>query len=154
MRPAFLSILALLCLPGVALAQATTEAPAAVAAQPAGEGPRITIELNKLEKTEDACRGYFVIDNGMPDTLKELQIEVFLFDKQGVILRRVALPFPDVRSGRIKVVLFDLSGVACGDIGRLLVNGVLTCTAASGAPIEGCADRLAVTSRAEAEFAY
>lgn len=155
MRSAFLSLVALLYIvPGSALAQAGGS-PATVDAKPATGGDAgITIELNKLEEAQNACRGYFLVDNRTPDLLKELQIDVFLFDRQGVILRRVALSFLDVRSGRTKVVLFDLSGVACGDIGRLLVNEVLTCTSAGGPPIEGCADRLAVTTKAEAKFEY
>ena len=134
-------------------AEAASPPPPAPAAQaPAAQD--ITIELNKLEATEKACRGYFIVENKTPAGLKELQIDVFLFDKQSVILRRVALSFLDIRPGRSKVVLFDLADLDCGSIGRLLVNEVIACTAADGKAVEGCADRLAVRTRAGAEFEY
>jgi hypothetical protein len=136
-------------------ASTTSDASAAPSAgQSAAGGGSIALELNKLESVANACRGYFVVDNHTPETLKELQIDVFLFDKDGIILRRVALSFLDVRSGRTKVVLFDLADLSCGDIGRLLVNEVLACTDASGAAVPGCADRLAVTTRTDATFEY
>ena len=115
---------------------------------------RITLELNKLETEPNACRGYFVVDNGRADLLKELQIDVFLFDKQQIVLRRVALTFADVRSGREKVVLFDLADLNCGEVGRLLLNDVLACKNGKGTTIEGCADALTVSTRAEAAFEY
>ena len=114
-----------------------------------GRGPAISIELNKLEPAENACRGYFVVDNRSPEPLKELQIDVFLFDKQDVVLRRSLSPSRSPHS-RIKVVLFDLADINCEDIGRLLVNDVLACTDADGAAIEGCADIVGVTTRTAA----
>jgi hypothetical protein len=136
-----------------AAAGAAPETPEA-AAEAGAEAGSISIELNKLESTENACRGYFVVDNRTPEPLDELQIDVFLFDKEGVILRRVALSFLDVRSGRTKVVLFDLADLSCGDVGRLLVNEVLACKGASGEAVEGCGDMLDTTTRAEATFEY
>ena len=135
---------------------AQNEAPAVAATPQAApaEGSAISIELNKLEPAQNACRGYFVVDNRSPKPLKELQIDVFLFDKQDVVLRRVALTFPNVRTSRMKVVLFDLADIKCEDIGRLLVNDVLACTDADGAAIEGCADIVGVTTRTAAKFDY
>lgn len=159
MRPISWLVIALLCLlQGSALAQTAPSDDAAAGAadtRPAGQGDAIDIELNKLEDAEkNACRLYFVVDNGTPDPLKQLEIDVFLFDKEGVILRRAALSFPDVRPGRTKVVLFELADLVCGDVGRLLVNEVLTCTSADDKPIEGCADHVAVRSRGGAKFEY
>lgn len=132
--------------------------PAAARAAPVGEGapapPGIAIELNKLETTPGACRGYFVVRNHTAEPLKEMRIEVFLFDPKGVILRRVALTFLDIRAERMKVVLFDLAEAPCTEVGRLLVNDVLGCTSLSGAPVEGCADLVSVSTRAAAAFDY
>jgi hypothetical protein len=125
-------------------------APAQTQERPAG----IDIELNKLEAAGTACRGYFVITNGTADALKELRLDVFLFDRSGIILRRAGLTFLDVRAERTKVVPFDFPEVSCTGIGRLTVNDVLACTAASGAPVVGCADRIRVTTRAGAGFSY
>jgi len=114
-------------------------APAAETASPAtatAVSQDIMIELNKLEAIGEACRGYFIVENKTPAGLKELQIDVFLFDKPGVIVRRAAFSFLNIRPGHSKVVLFDLSDIDCGSIGRLLVNEVLACTAADGKTVE------------------
>ena len=132
------------------------------AAQPTGrsgengptKSPSITIELNKLEAAPNACRGYFVVDNRLPEALKELRLDIFLFDRTGVILRRVGLPFVDVRPERMKIVLFELADLACNDIGRLLVNDVLVCTGAGGGPIPGCGSMVSTSTRASAKFDY
>jgi hypothetical protein len=115
---------------------------------------KITVELNKLESVPNACRGYFVIGNGTTDALKELRLDVFLFDKAGVILRRVGLNFTDIRPERSKVVLFDIPDVSCGDIGRLIVNDVLACNGSSGTPLPDCASLVTTSTRAEATFVY
>ncbi len=73
---------------------------------------------------------------------------------KGVAVRRIALPFSGIRAERSKVVIFDLADVACADLDKLLVNEVLTCTGEDGAPIKGCADLVATTTRASASFAY
>ena len=114
----------------------------------------ISIELNKLEQTSGACHAYFVVENETPHRVAELQIDVFVFDNEGLILRRIALTFQDIRANRTKVVIFDLADVACGDIGRLLVNEIITCTDEKGGALQGCGDLLTTRARAEAEFAY
>jgi hypothetical protein len=131
----------------VALAQ---EPPGA----PSPQAPGIRVELNKLEAAGSACRGYFVITNGAPDSLKDLRLDVFLFDKAGIVLRRVGLTFADVRAERSKVVLFDIPDTACGDIGRLVVNDVLACNGSAGTPLAGCANLITTSTRTSAPFTY
>ena len=119
-----------------------------------GTAPAITVELNKLESAGPSCRSYFLVTNRTPDALKDLRLEVYLFDRKGVVLRRIALPFSGLRSERSKVVIFDLADLACTDLDRLLVNEVLTCTGEDGAPVKSCPDLVAVTTRASAAFSY
>lgn len=159
MRLNVLCVAGFVCfLAGVAQAQneapGPAEPPPAAAAEAPNQGGRISVELNKLEPADNACRGYFVVGNDRPDPLKELQIEVVLFDQEGVVMRQVLLTFAGVRAGRTKVVLFDLPDLDCGDIGRLLLNEVLACTSADGSTIAGCGDLLAVSTRAAPAFEY
>ena len=114
----------------------------------------IVVELNKLEPVPNACRGYFLINNGTADDVKELRLDVYLFDKAGIILRRVGLTFPDIQAARSRVVLFDIPGLGCGEIGRLMVNDVLTCTTASGTALQDCTKTLTARTRTDAEFVY
>lgn len=131
-----------------ALAQATGGAP------PPSKSPEIQVELNKLEPAGNACRGYFLVNNGLTEPLKELRLDVFLFDRGGIILRRFGLTFLDIRAERSKVVLFDLPEVSCGNVGRLVVNDVIACTAATDAPLAGCSNRLRTSTRADVPFTY
>ena len=131
----------------------------ALAQTPAGTphqqtAPEIQVELNKLEPAGLACRGYFVVNNGVPEPLKELRLDVFLFDKSGIILRRFGLTFLDLRAERSKVVLFDLPEVECGNVGRLVVNDVIACNLASEAPLAGCTTRVRTSTRAGVPFTY
>jgi hypothetical protein len=137
--------LALLCSP--ALAQAPAD-------QAKRQGPVIALELNKLEAAGGGCRAYFVVENRTADSVKELRLDTFIFDAGGQITRRIGLTFPDIRAERTKVVPFDLNGAACPEIGRVLINDVLACTAGSGAPIGNCGDLLRVSTRAGTRFEY
>jgi hypothetical protein len=125
----------------------------ASAQTPAGEG-EIAVELNKLEAAGPTCRGYFVVRNATAATLQDLRLDVFLFDTTGVIQRRVALGFRDVRPERSRIVLFDLAPGGCETFGRLVVNEVIACADPAGAPVPGCADKLRPTSRASATFGF
>lgn len=129
-------------------------APAAEVAEPvaAPTGPRLALELNRLEDTADACRAYFIIDNGLDRPVETLQLDTFLFGPDGVIAQRAALTFKDVRAAREKVALFDFA-IGCAEIGRFLVNDILACETPAG-PVDGCGGMLAVSSRAEAPLDY
>ena len=141
------SALAILVGVGTALAQAPSE-------QPKRAGPAITLELNKLEAAGGGCRAYFVVENRSGEGVKELRLDTFIFDAGGQITRRIGLTFPDIRADRTKVVPFDLSGAACPEIGRVLVNDVLACMGGSGSPIGNCGDMLKVSTRAGTRFEY
>ena len=92
--------------------------------RPAAQDITDRTEQARSDGREPAAATSSIDENNTPARLKEPQIDVFLFDKQSVILRRVALRLSDIRPGhRPKVVLFDLADLDCGSIGRLLVNG-------------------------------
>src|SRR4051812_10687149 len=106
----------------------------------------VAIELNKLEAAGQACRGYFVVRNNMQEPVSDLRLDVFLFDTKGVIRRRVGLTFTMLPVARTKVVLFDLAEGGCGEIGRLLVNEVLSCSGPTGSPVNGCTEAVSVST--------
>jgi hypothetical protein len=141
---------ALLC----CLSSAAFAPPATANAGPGVAERPLAVELNRLEPADNACRGYFVVRNKLPERVAELRLDVFIFDRKGVILRRVGLTFPDLRPNKTKVVLFDLAEAACHDIGKLLVNHVIDCTGSAGGPLNGCADLIATSTRAGTEFEY
>lgn len=103
-------------------------APAASAQDEAAES-RVTVELNKLEDRDEACRAYMVFGNRTDRPFDEFKLDLVMFAPDGVISRRLAVDAAPLAAGRTVVKLFDVGGLACADIGRILINGG-TCPAA------------------------
>ena len=120
------------------------------AAGAAGEAG-LRVELNKLEEVENACRIYLVVDNAAPTSLAALELDLVLFGRDGVILRRLAIDLAPLRAEKRSVKLFDVGDLACTELGSLLVNDVTACADGSG-PIADCAERLETASRAPVTF--
>jgi hypothetical protein len=121
----------------------------AVAGPAAAEdaAPPIGLELNKLEPADGACRAYLVIDNP-GGALSSLELDLVVFDAEGVILRRLAVEAGPLRAGRETVKAFELTGLDCAAIGRALLNDVLACEGPGAAG--DCLSRIEATSRADA----
>lgn len=119
---------------------------------PAPGRPRsIEIELNKLEPQGTTCRAYFVIVNRSETEFADIQLDVFLFDKQGIVARRAALSTRQLQPGKTNIRLFDLVDTPCDTIGRLVLNEVLACKNVVGGPAN-CQGMLALSSRAGVEL--
>ena len=127
-------------------------------ASPAWAAAPLPLELNKLEPIPGAqpgCRAYVVAQNPDADPLEQLRLDLVLFGTDGVIARRIALDVGPLGAGKTAVRLFDLAALPCDQIGRMLVNDVLVCRGGKPAAdlnLDGCLDRLAVTSRASVPF--
>ena len=125
-----------------------------LASGPAWAASPIPLELNKLEPIPGpppGCRAYVVAQNPDADPLEQLRLDLVLFGTDGVIARRIALDIGPLGAGKTAVRLFDLSGLPCDQIGRMLVNDVLVCRGGKPAAdlnLDDCLDRLTVTSRA------
>ncbi|KWT69987.1 hypothetical protein APY04_1196 [Hyphomicrobium sulfonivorans] len=105
----------------------------------------ITLELNKLEKSEKGCRAYIVVSNPTSTSFDTYKLDLVLFQTDGVIGRRLALDLAPVRADKRTVKLFDLEGTDCDGIGSFLVNDVLDCRTAEG-PVNACLAGLKVRS--------
>src|SRR5690349_14250262 len=79
----------------------------------------IALELNRLEAREGACRAVFLIRNPGP-AIDELRIDFALFDRSGVITRRIAVDLGPVPADKTQVKSFDVSGLACDGLGSVL----------------------------------
>ncbi len=111
----------------------------------------VTLELNKLEKSEKGCRAYIVVSNPTQTTYDTYKLDLVLFQKDGVIGRRLALDLAPVRPDKRTVKLFDLEGANCDDIGSFLVNDVLDCKTPEGT-VSDCLPRLKVKSLTKVEI--
>lgn len=98
-------------------------APVAAMAAP----PAVTVELNKLEDVAGGCRSYIVASNGAGAAVDSLSLDLVAFDAGGVIARRLAVELGPLEAGRTRVKVFEMDGLACADISRILVNDILSC---------------------------
>ncbi|KXX65564.1 hypothetical protein [Marichromatium gracile] len=128
-----------------ALALVTTLfcAPALAATPPEGG---LEVELNKLEQRADACVTYLVFGNRTAVDLTSLQLELVLFDDQGLIQQRLALEAAPLAAGKTSVKLFEVADTRCEQIGRILVNGIGACSSAEGT-LTDCLQRIEPSSR-------
>lgn len=124
------------------LALALTAATASASAQP----PALTIELNKLAPVEGGCRAFLVFRNTTDSAFSEFKLDLVMFDTAGVIAKRMALDPAPLPAEKTTVKLFDIQGVACADLGQVLMNEVMACADQSGARSD-CTDLIESTSR-------
>jgi hypothetical protein len=110
----------------------------------------VSIELNKLEAVEGACRSFLVVENRAAAPIAALTLDLVVFDTEGVIAGRLAVDLAPVRADGMSVKAFDMADLDCAEIGRVLMNGVLACDAeGTGAP---CAGPPAVSARGDVPF--
>ena len=114
-------------------------------AQTAG-GETISIELNKLEPQEGACRAYLVVKNSADRAIESLKLDLVMFDKGGIVAKRLAVQAAPLPVGKTSLKVFDIEGHECPDIGSILLNDVLECAPAPEAA-GGCLAGIDVSGR-------
>jgi hypothetical protein len=129
------ALVALALLPAPAVAQETAPAPAADAA------PFLTVELNRLEPVEGACRIYLVLTSTLPEDLTALQLDLVAFGADRVVAGRMAVDLAPLPGAKETVRLFDWPQIDCASIGRILVNDVPACATGEGA-LDRCVRRI------------
>jgi hypothetical protein len=103
----------------------------------------IRLELNVLESADGRCRVSFVLENKSQAALESLKLELAVFNRDGIVQRRLATEMGPVRGAKTVVKAFLVDG-ACDEIGSILVNEVTACTPGDA---NACLDRLALSSR-------
>lgn len=118
-------------------------------AQPlaAAEG-ELLIELNKLEDTDQGCRSLFVFDNATGHELNRFQVDLILFDQEGVYAKQVMLDMAPLSEDKKVLASFLLPDHECGTIGSILVNDLPQCEDGAGAEVD-CVKLLEVRSRTD-----
>lgn len=116
-------------------------------AQPA----EVAIELNKLEPRTDSCRAYLVLQNVTDGRFDSLKLDLVMFDSDGIIANRLAVETAPLPAGKTSLKAFDIGGLACEAIGRILVNDVLACEGAA-VDAEGCLPLLSLSARGDVPF--
>ena len=113
----------------------------------------LTIELNKVQQSEDGCRLSFIAVNRMGANLETTAMEVVFFDASDVVSEMLLLDFGRLPSDKTKVVEFVLQQQDCEQISRVLVNDVVECSSAQEQNMQReCFNALKTSNRAEIEF--
>ena len=86
----------------------------------------VTVELNKLEQQENACRAYLVLEN-TAEAFTQFKLDLVMFDAEGIVAKRLIVDASPLRTDKTSVKLFDIAGLQCVDIDRVLINDVPTC---------------------------
>jgi hypothetical protein len=113
--------------------------------------PEFALELNALQPSEAGCRLTFLATNRLGGTLDRAAVEVALFSTSGAIDRIVTLDFKNLSEGKTKVLQFELAGLDCEDVGRMLVNDIGACEGEGLAP-ESCLAGLMPTAGPDITF--
>ncbi len=117
----------------------------------AGEGG-LTVELNKLEATNDgSCRAFFLFRNDANMTFEEFEMSLAVLDINGVIERLLSIDAAPLPVARTTLKLFEIPDLACPDISELLLHDIPACKAQNADPMD-CFSILTLESRASARL--
>ena len=96
-----------------------------------GSDESLPVELNKLEPNEGDCRAYLVLENKSASAFESLKLDVVVFDTDGIVAKRLAVEAAPLPLDKTSLKVFDIGGLACDRVGRVLLNEVMTCEDAS-----------------------
>lgn len=108
------------------------------------------VELNTLTAIDGSCRLTFMATNAMGSDIDQLVLETVILTSEGVVDRLSLFNFRDLPSARPRVRQFDVPGLTCNSVGRVLVNGIETCTG-NDLTKATCSDNLDLSSRTGVE---
>ena len=133
------------------LTSAMVLAAAQASAQETAPAPALQLELNAVQPSEKGCRLTFVVNNSLAGELVQVANKEAPIDNSGTIDKLTALAFKAMPAGKTKVSRFDIAGLDCATLGRLLVNEATECVGASVEPVD-CMRKLSTATKAGVEF--
>ena len=120
-------------------------------AGPAMAEPMVTVDLNKLETRDNACRAYLVLENGTQSAFTAFTLDLYIFGPDGVITKRLAVDTVPLTPGKTRVRPVDIRDTACDRVTKVLLNDVLDCADAAGQR-DDCVSMVTLSSHSGAEF--
>jgi hypothetical protein len=139
-------------LAGAPAAAQTEEQPAAGAAADGAEGAALLVELNKAEQIDRGCQYFLLLRNGTDYAFEVFRLDLYFFDTDGVISKRLLIDTPAMQQGDTKVAGFIASDLQCDSVSQILVNDVEPCEVAGDAAPESCTALLALNNRTDIKF--
>lgn len=111
----------------------------------------VSVELNKLEQMDGACRAYFVLENRSGIGFDTLKLDLVMFDSDRIVTRRLAAEVGPLPPGKTSLKVFDMQDLLCAELGRLLLNDVTACADDSGRR-DDCLALLSTNTRGTVPF--
>ena len=105
----------------------------------------LSLELNRMDQQAEACRFDWRISNRSPSLIQDFTADFVLFDKEGVNIARMSIPFGALAREKSVLRSFQLTPFDCALVGEVLFNEVAACTAD---PELDCVAVIGVSSRA------
>jgi hypothetical protein len=133
------------------LATALAAASGIATAQEQAAKPALALELNAAQPSQKGCRLTFVVANGLGAELSKAAFEIALFNELGVVDTLTVLDFKELPAGKTKVTRFDLPGLDCAKISRVLVNRATDC-AGAGVDPAACMRQLVPSTKSQITF--
>jgi len=89
--------------------------------------PGLSIELNAQASTDAGCLLTFMVNNSYPQEIESAVFETVLFNKDSQVDRLTLFDFGNLPADRPRVRQFQVDGLACDDLGQVLINGASIC---------------------------
>jgi hypothetical protein len=115
------------------------------------QGSGVLIELNKLETSNEACRAYLLFENRSETAFESLKLDLVMFDKEGVVAKRLAVEGAPLPKGKTSLKVFEIGKLRCEGIGRILLNKLTACNDDKGA-LSNCLSMISTTARGSVPF--
>lgn len=114
----------------------------------ADDAAQIAIELNNVRQNKADCRISLVMRSTLPAHIKAMSLEVVLFNRQGRVDQFLKLKTGALANGKTRVKQFDLKGMNCSDLGKILINEIALCHG-DGLSASSCLAALKTSSRTD-----
>jgi hypothetical protein len=105
----------------------TTVAHAEDAAAAAAPAQKLNVELNALAPSLKGCMMTFVAENDLPAAINKISFELAFFNEKNTVDRVTVLDFRDLPIGKKRVRQFDMPGVKCESVSRIIINDTPIC---------------------------
>ncbi len=111
----------------------------------------IEMELNAQKQQGDHCQISFVMKNNLETSIKQLSMELVLFDQSSQVLNLLLLNSGPLPQQKTRVKQFVLKQTRCDSIGQFLINDVKQCEGEDLTP-QKCLGTLKLNSRTKSKL--
>ncbi|NLR96913.1 hypothetical protein HGP17_08690 [Rhizobium sp. P38BS-XIX] len=100
---------------------------AGAAAAPAAANHKLNVELNALAPSQKGCMMTFVAENDMATPINKISFELAFFNDKNAVDKVTVLDFRDLPLGKKRVRQFDMPGIKCETVSRIIINDTPVC---------------------------